>query len=439
MRRRSDRDESAQQLVLPLWGEPVVPDGSRPEPTVTSSQDRDEPPETSTPPPPTRPRSRSRARHFSPDQSADTPDTAGNEDAGPRPPAPDAPTPPTDPEPSSRMGLVSPPVQESDGASAGASAARTESIPAGAGASPRISELIPRFLEFATAIDRSPHTIQTTRVDLNLLVRHLGDRPATEISLDDLRRFANWLRHERQNDPRSLRRKVASVKAFFSYLRNTGIRDDDPAEMLVYPSSQPHLPEFLETDEASRLVAAAERPLWRALVLTLLETGLKRDEVLALHPADVYIDPAAPERGYLTVRATNQARRVRTRTLPLSPRLASELRRQIQTGAGERIFPISVRAVNTIVETCGQRAGIHKRGPISPQMLRDTFAVHEVRRRVLEEDRARRAGATDRDLAALRLRHDLEVCDLLGLTPSPTNDPIARYRVLAAAPIASRR
>jgi site-specific recombinase XerD len=318
------------------------------------------------------------------------------------------------------------PIAGADVPGAGA-AAQAES-----GSTVRLSDLVPRFLDFATAIDRSPHTIQTIRVDLALLVRHLGNRPATEISLDDLRRYANWLRKERNNDPRSLRRKVASVKAFFNYVQQVGIRDDDPADQLIYPSSEPHLPEFLEADEAAKLVAAAERPMWRALIVTLLDTGLKRDELLALHPADVYIDPDDTDRGYLTVRAANQARRIRARTLTLSPRLVAELRRQIETGAGDRLFPISVRAVNAIVETTGQRAGLRKRGPVSPQMLRDTFAINEVRRRMVEEDRARRAGASDREIMSLRARNDLDVCDLLGLTPSGTNDPIARYRLLAA-------
>ena len=40
-----------------------------------------------------------------------------------------------------------------------------------------------------------------------------------------------------------------------------------------------------------RLVAATEdNPFWRALVLLLLDTGLKRDEVLALRVADIHLE-----------------------------------------------------------------------------------------------------------------------------------------------------
>jgi integrase len=262
------------------------------------------------------------------------------------------------------------------------------------------------------------------------LIRFLGDRVASEVSLDDLRRFASWLAVERKNDPRSLRRKVASIKAFFAFLRDNGVRPDDPAEGLVYPALEPHVPEVLDAGEELRLLAAAERPLWRALLLVLLDTGLKRDEVLALHPADIYLDPALPSRGYLVVRATDQARRLRPRTLALTPRLADDLSPRIAPGDNQRIFDISVRAVNFIVESCADRADLRKRGTVSPQMLRDTYALREVRRRVATEHDHRLAGASPNALLALRHRHDAEVCDLLGLTPGETNDPIARYRFL---------
>jgi site-specific recombinase XerD len=293
----------------------------------------------------------------------------------------------------------------------------------------RISDLTRRFLEFSAAIDRSSYTLEALELDLSLLIRFQGDRVAAEISLDDLRHFVVWLRQERQNDPRSLRRKVATVKAFFSYLRESGFRSDDPAEGLIYPALDPHVPEILEAEEELRLVAVADRPLWRTLLVILLDAGLKRDELLALGPADIYLDPAEPSRGYLVVRATDQARRLRPRSLRLTQRLAAELGRTLPSD-GDRIFDVSVRAVNFIVETCAERAGLRKRGTISPQMLRDTYAWREVTRRVAVEHERRLTGASTNDLATLRRRHDTEVCDLLGLTPGETNDPIRRYRLL---------
>ena len=402
---KSSPEDGPEQLSLPFWSEP---DSPRP---LTTSAPATAANATETDPHPEC--THRRADERSTPRGENHPSSL---DSGP------APSPsPTDPE-----------IGDGDQANAERAESPAHGHTSGSSGN-RLSDLVPRFLEFATAIDRSPHTIHTVRVDLALLIRFLGDRPVRDVDLDDLRRYANWLRIERRNDSRSLRRKVASVKAFFAYVANQGIRNDDPAERLIYPSAEPHLPEFLESDEEARLLAAVERPMWRALIVTLLDTGLKRDEVLALHPADVYLDPERPERSYLTVRATNEARKIRVRTLQLTARLATELRQQVETGASDRVFPISVRAVNAIVETTGQRAGLRKRGTISPQMLRDTFAIREVRRRMIREAEARRAAVPEPELLGIRVRHDLEVCDLLGLSPVGTNDPIARYRILAAA------
>lgn len=296
----------------------------------------------------------------------------------------------------------------------------------------RVSAAIPPFLDFCASIDRSRHTRESLRTDLVLLERFLGDPPVGEISLEDLRRYVAWLGGERGNDSRSLRRKIASVKGLYRWLASQEIVRENPAARLVYPALQPSPPEILEDAEAERLLAVAERPLWRAVLLTLLDCGLKRDELLALHPADVYLDPENDEKSSLTIRATKDAHRVRARTLRLSPRLAECLRGYLAATPGDLAFPISVRMVNAIVEICGERSGVRKRGTISPQMLRDTFAAGEVRRRAAVEESRRHQGASPAELTLLRQQHDAEVTDLLGLTPGPLNDPIARYRLLVA-------
>src|SRR5206468_8646211 len=55
------------------------------------------------------------------------------------------------------------------------------------------------------------------------------------------------------------------------------------------------LPEALAQEEVERLWGAAmgHSPLWGLVVAMLLETGIKRDELLALSPLDVLFRPAA--------------------------------------------------------------------------------------------------------------------------------------------------
>ena len=138
------------------------------------------------------------------------------------------------------------------------------------------------------------------------------------IGTRELNSFISAIRTQRHNSATSVRRKVATLKGFFSYLHRERIIPNDPSLTLIYPEIYPALPEFLEhTQVDALLAAAAEHDAWLALLTLMLETGLKRDEVVALGRADVYLPADAAAESYLVVRETEQAKRLRSRRLEL--------------------------------------------------------------------------------------------------------------------------
>ena len=287
----------------------------------------------------------------------------------------------------------------------------------------RLGEAVDAYLTFLASINRSTHTLRAVRLDLGALLRFLGDRALSEIAIGDLRRFLADGALRGAPAPGSLRRRIATLKGLFRHARAERWSASDPATRLVYPELDPRPPLFLAEEEVDRLVLAARRnPFWQAAVLLLADAGLKRDELLALTLADVYVDPVAPERGYLVVRQADQAKRVRARRLPLSARLDAALRRLVEDRAARpgRLFAITPRAVNFMLDSLGQLAGLSRVGRVTPQLLRDSFAVRTVGRFVADEAEAARQGRPDEQLRALRLRHDLALSELLGLT---TDDP----------------
>jgi integrase len=259
-----------------------------------------------------------------------------------------------------------------------------------------------------------------------------------------LRQFIVWVRDWRANSPNSLRRKVATLKNFFSYLRDEGYLATSPADPVPYPPAYVALPEFLEDDDALRLVEVTEdNAFWRALVVLMLDTGLKRDEVLALRVADIHLDDDDASGSYLVVRETDAAKRLRTRKLPVSERLRDALRAyykapyhvqnppvpQPPRAGDSRVFDISVRGINFIVEECGKRAGIVTSKPrLTPQALRETFAVIQMRAYVQEERRCQARAWNGEQMQLLTLRHDAEFLKLLGLKEDP--DTARKYRQL---------
>lgn len=300
-----------------------------------------------------------------------------------------------------------------------------------------LDQAIPDYVTALAAQGRSQHTLKSFELDLRLLRGQLGNRAVGAIELGHLRQFIAWVRLTRDNAPNSLRRKVATLKNFFGYLRDEGYLTTSPADALPYPDAYVALPEFLEEDAAQRLVAAAEgNPFWRALIVLMLDTGLKRDEVLALRVADLHLEREPDQGSYLVVRETDAAKRLRSRRLPLPPRLRDALEEYFHTvprsGGESRVFDISVRGINFIVETCGARAGVVTSKPrLTPQVLRETFAVARMRQRVREERRRQAEGLNAEALQFLSLQHDAELLELLGLKDDP--DTARKYRQLVKA------
>jgi len=304
-----------------------------------------------------------------------------------------------------------------------------------------LDEVIPEYLTDLAAT-RSHHTLKSFELDLRLLRMKVGNRVIGTITTGDLKGFIAYVRDDsekgRHNKDNSIRRKVASLKNFFGYLRDQGLLVASPADAVPYPNVQIALPEFLEEDEVRRLIeATSDNPFWRALLLLLLDTGLKRDEVLALRVVDVYLAPDPSREGYVVVRETDTAKRLRSRRVAVTERLYEALDAHYtstaRAGGESKVFDISVRGINFIIETCAERGGIERfikrekeQRRLTPQVLRETFAVTQMRAFVAEERRRRLSGLSEEQMQLLTLKHDGDLLRLLGLKDDP--DTAQKYR-----------
>src|SRR5439155_10807222 len=91
-----------------------------------------------------------------------------------------------------------------------------------------------------------------------------------------------------------------------------------------------------------------------------------------------------------------------------------------------RLFELSPRGVDYVVEACGRLAAIRPRGKVTPQLLRDTFGVRRATEQALIERAAEARGSSSAELLALRTEHDARLLRLLGL--SPASGVARRYR-----------
>ena len=175
--------------------------------------------------------------------------------------------------------------------------------------------------------------------------------------------------------PSSLARRCSSLRQYFGFLVDEGLRDDDPS---------PSLPRLLSHDEVRILFARAEEEAAgdradavRTLVLLelLYGSGLRASELVSLPLAAVPRD--AP---FLTVTGkggqqrmvpvSGRARAVLSRWLPLR----SEGSRYLFPSRGHDGYLTRIRLFQLLRALAG-RAGISP-DKISPHVLRHAFATH---------------------------------------------------------------
>jgi site-specific recombinase XerD len=230
---------------------------------------------------------------------------------------------------------------------------------------------------------RSLYTIKAFIGDLQLLANYLpADRSLGSITTNDLNHFLQWLQKGRgvPCSPKSLARRITSLKSFFRWLHQAGVLVIDPAEKVIQQSVISPLPVILTKEETQRVLDAAQahraerkpdaRPY--TLLALILETGIKKGECLALGLN--HIDLEAQNGPILFVRYNNPSSRYKERKIPLSETWIESYKEYLaQYKPTDRVFPWSPRRLEYLLEDIGEEAGLDKH--LSFDMCRWTSAL----------------------------------------------------------------
>ena len=233
----------------------------------------------------------------------------------------------------------------------------------------------------------SPHTVKAFSSDMRLLASYLPpDRAVGDVSTSDLNLFLDWLQSGRgvPCSPKSLARRITSVKAFFRWLHQYGALLIDPAEKVPQRSVISPLPVVLTEQETQlildtagkhRLAAKPDaRPL--ALVELLLNTGIKKGECLALSLNHLELD--APDGAILFVRYASPQNRYKERKIDLADSWIEVYHEYAaQYDLKDRLFPWSQRRLEYLLEDLSAEAGLDKH--VSFDMCRWTCALSDWR------------------------------------------------------------
>ncbi|HWT07357.1 MAG TPA: tyrosine-type recombinase/integrase [Xanthomonadales bacterium] len=198
----------------------------------------------------------------------------------------------------------------------------------------------------------------------------------------DILAYQTHLARSRRYAPRSVRRKIATLRTFYKHLRHSGRRDDNPAADAILPKIGRPLPKAMRGDEVAKVFAVVPPPglsrlqLVRdqAILQCLWSCGVRRAELVGLDLNDVDLDG----RALRVIKGKGN----KDRHVPMTPEAAAAMGEYLAlrprvtvpaffVGRGDR--RLSAAAVYKIVRTYMERAGITEYA--SPHTWRHTVAT----------------------------------------------------------------
>jgi integrase/recombinase XerD len=185
--------------------------------------------------------------------------------------------------------------------------------------------------------------------------------------------------------PSSVSRSLAAIHSFYKYCMRDGLANSDPSTKISPPKQPRRTPAVLSQDDVRKLLeqpklGSTKGKRDRAMLETLYATGIRVTELVSLKLSDVNIGNR-----FLYCDTNKNIRKI-----PLSEKAVAALRDYLQSARGQMIkaeceealfvnctgTPMTRQGFWKILKEYAKSANI--KNPISPHMLRHSFAAHQL-------------------------------------------------------------
>lgn len=244
----------------------------------------------------------------------------------------------------------------------------------------KISEAVSLFIKYKTVRRGSTITTEITYKSilsdfcLNVCADTVG-----HLTLDIIDRYIDYVSNKNYK-PKTFKNKVVVVRSFIRFLYSKNLTDIRP-ESIELPKVQDMEANFLDYDEQVAIVKATKCARDKAIILTMIRSGLRVSELVDMRTSDLF------ERSIVVRCGKGKKARVTFIDEETERAILAYVKTKEYT---DYMFTnynggkISRQYIARLVSICGRQANPNKK--ISPHTLRHTFATNMLRKGARIED-----------------------------------------------------
>ena len=246
-----------------------------------------------------------------------------------------------------------------------------------------LPQRVEKFIEYEKSRDLQARSLKELRSILDKLQNYLQKQPIDTLDCVSSATLKDFLLYQNPSaSPSQSKMLVWALRKFFAWLVLNNDLPDNPAAVLKHPKipKREHLPEYLSPRELEALMEAAfsSFSIKEATIIALMNTtGLRPKEVAELQVREVNV---REQLIYNKVKGNWYKRG------PITSAMADQFQLYFdQTGITDGpVFrntwddPIDTSWIRRMVKRVAEKAGIAR--PVTPKMLRHTFATYAAQR-----------------------------------------------------------
>ncbi|HYZ59828.1 MAG TPA: site-specific integrase [Nitrososphaeraceae archaeon] len=233
-----------------------------------------------------------------------------------------------------------------------------------------VLKTLPAYHTYLRSGGYSKYTPDDFTGDVKKFGLFIKNKKLSEIRTVDIQQWVGEIKQVMKE--KTVSRKISAVTNYFNWLEQERVLSDNPAKSIRYIRVTSPLPDILFDEECQKLLASASAdPRSYLLVLLLLETGLKKEELFDLQITHFdFSNKYAPE---LWVKHTGKkVKKDRKLKLPheIIPVFNDYVRRY---GITDILFPYTPRFIEMVLTDTARKAELQKK--VAAGVLRATCAV----------------------------------------------------------------